>query len=458
MRKALVFFLATLSLSCALFRAKPVPYPIGVVFPLVVAGRVEIEGKVIGGLVREEADRILISTDRGFLYRLDIAAKAVSWRFENTAPFGCPPAPGPGGIFIWDEGNSVFCLDREGTILWQVKVSERISSPVSLDRENLYIGTEKGRLLALSQAGGELLWTYETEGPVSAAPVFFNNQVCVGSGDGRIHVLSPGGRLRGTIDVGSPILVTPLIDGRRLYVGSEDRSFGCYDLRKLKKNWSITAGGRLLAVPWADQKRVYFSASNGVLYALNKKSGHILWWWIAPSRSRYAIGFDGRKILATSASPELYSLDVRSGKTLGKYEAGEEIRSNPVWEEPYLLFALFDPSVNKGRVVFLRKEVAAKLSASPASPQPVGTEVSFTASATGFFRPRFEFTLVDGEEETLVQGASERSSWVWFSEKEGLFTVKVKVVDENQSQEAEIAYRIGKSEKQGVAGKRPEER
>ena len=40
MRKALVFFLTTLSLSCALFRTKPVPYPTGVVFPLVVAAGV----------------------------------------------------------------------------------------------------------------------------------------------------------------------------------------------------------------------------------------------------------------------------------------------------------------------------------------------------------------------------------------------------------------------------------
>ena len=454
MKKALAFGVTLLALSCSLFRSKSAPYPIGVIFPLVEAGRIKFEGKVIGGLVRDESGLVFFSTDKAFLYCLDVAAKAVSWDFANSAPFGCPPAPCMTGVFIWDEDNSVFCLDKEGTILWQVKVSERISSPISHDRENIYFGTEKGRLLALNQATGELLWTYDTDGPVSAAPVLFNSQVCIGSGDGRIHVLSLQGRLRGTIDVGSPILVTPLVDGHRLYVGSEDRTFGCYDLRDLKKKWSITAGGRLLAVPWADQKRVYFLASNGVLYALNKKSGDILWWWIAPSRSRYAIEFDGRNILATSASPELYSLDVRSGKTLGKYEAGEEIRSNPVWAEPFLLFSLFDPSVNKGRIIFLRKEVAAKLSASPASPQPMGTEVAFTAAVTGFFQPRFEFTLARGEEETLVQAASERATWVWFSDQEGSFEVRVRAIDEKQSQEAKIAYEITKRKGQSHDEKR----
>ncbi len=454
MKKLLVFALVLPAISCSLFRAKPAPYPTGVMFPLVEAGRLEFEGRTVGGLIAGGGGLVFFSTDEGYLYCLNSGTREIIWNFANGIPFGCPPSLGPERVFLWDEDNSVFCLDRGGALLWQVKVSQRISSPISLDRDNLYFGTNEGGLLALSQASGELLWAFRTDGPVTAAPVFFERLVCFGSADGRVYVLSRQGRLRGTIDVESPVVVTPLVDGRRLYFGSEDRAFYCHDLRSMKKKWSITAGGRLLAKPWADRRRVYFPASNGVLYALSKSGGEILWWWIAPSRSCCGLEFDGRTLLATSASPELHSLEVRSGKEAGKYEAGEEIRSNPAWVDPYLLFALFDPSAGKGKIVFLHKEVTVRLSASPAPPQPVGTEISFTAVATGFHRPSFEFSLVGGEEVTVVQAASERASWVWYSDKEGAFQVRVRAVDEKLSREARVDYEIAKSKKQSAGENR----
>ncbi|MGB7295721.1 MAG: PQQ-binding-like beta-propeller repeat protein [Candidatus Aminicenantales bacterium] len=450
MRRALVFGLVSLALSCSLFRARTGPYPSGVMFPLKEVGRVEFEGKIVGGLVKDEAGRIYFATDKGYLCCLDSATREISWTFTSPVPFGCPPALGVERLFVWDQENSVFCLDTKGALLWQMKVSERISSPVSLDGDHVYFGTETGYLLALSQASGELLWGFETGGTVSAAAVFFGNQLCLGSGDGWVYMISSKGRLRGTIEVGSPILVTPLVDGHRLYIGSEDRAIHCYDLRNMERKWVITAGGRLLATPRTDQKRIYFPASNGVLYALNKENGHILWWWISPSKSRYGLEFDGQNILTTSASPYLHSLNIKSGKALGRFDAGEEIRSNPVWEEPHLLLALFDPSVNKGRIVFLRKQVGVKLSASPASPQLLRTEISFTASATGFHRPQFEFSMVRGEEKTVVQAASERATWVWYADKEGTCQVRVRVVDEKQSEEADIVYEITKNDRPTV--------
>jgi outer membrane protein assembly factor BamB len=446
-RKALVFSLVLLAFSCSLFKAKITPYPMGVQFPLEEAGRVEFDGRIIGGLVTDEAGQIFFSTDKGDVYCLDSATREVSWHFVNPFPFESAPVLGPERLFVWDRVNSIFCLDKKGTALWDSSISEEITSPIALDRERVYVGTEKGSLVALSQTTGESLWRFETGGIITAAAAFFENQIYLGSGDGMIYVLSPMGHLRGTIDIGSPIRVTPLVDGRRLYAGAENHTFFCYDLRRNKRKWKITAGGRLLVSPRSDRKRVFFQASNGVLYALDKKKGSILWWWIAPSMSRHDLELDGEKILATSSSPDFYVLDVKSGKTLGKYEAKEEIRSNPVWAEPYLSFALFDPSVGKGRIVFLRKELSVRISPSLAPPQPAGTEVSFTASATGFYRPRFEFCLFRGDERTVVQAASEQTTWVWYADKEGSYRISVRAIDEKQSQEVEIAYEIVKNDK-----------
>src|SRR4030042_3168042 len=100
----------------------------------------------------------------------------------------------------------------------------------------------------------------------------------------------------------------------------------------------------------------------------------------------------------------------------------------------------------------------AEISSSLSSPQPAGTEISFTATAKGFHLPRFEFFLRQGEEKTVVQKAGENQTWVWFAEKEGTYAVGVRVNDERQAAEAEIPFEIAKKEQQKKGHKIPERR
>jgi outer membrane protein assembly factor BamB len=447
-RRAPVFFLVLLSFSCSLFRKKVDPYPTGAVFPLEEVGRVAIEGKLNRTLVKGEDGRLYFSTDKGHLYCLDGAAQQLSWHQTNPVPFAGPPSLSPDRLFVWDEDNTVLCFDRQGKPGWKTKVPDRISGSISLDRERIYVGTEAGDLIALNLATGEPVWRFRTKGAIAAAAVFYRDSIIAGSSDGLVYWLDPKGIRRSRIDLGSPVLVTPLVDGDLLFVGTEDFAFHCYDLRSLKRKWKIKAGGKILVTPSADERRVYLQTSNSVIYALDKSGGEILWWWIAPSRSSYKLEFDGSRVLVTSRSPLLFSLERRSGKVVGKYQARTEIKSNAVWAEPNLLLATFDSPADRGIITFLRKEVKVGIAPSLSSPRPAGTEISFTASATGFYLPRYEFFLRQGEEKSVVQKAAEKNSWVWFAEKEGTFAIGVKVTDERQAQEAEIPFEISKIEKQ----------
>jgi outer membrane protein assembly factor BamB len=442
LRKSPVLLLVLALSSCSLFRSRVEPYPAGVIFPLTEAGKLTFEGDINGALAQGEEGQLYFSTDKGHLYCLEGSPPKIAWDAANAAAFGSPPDLAPDRIFVWDFDNVVWSFDRTGKPGWKTKVVDKITSPISHDSDRLFVGTEAGDLIALSQATGEELWRFRTGAAVSAAAVFYADAIVLGSRDGSVYLVSPKGVRRSAIDLGSPVSVTPLVDGHRLYVGTEDFGFSCYDLKSKKRRWKIMAAGRILAPPRADEERVYLQASNSVLYALHKSGGEILWWWAAPSRSPYGLGFDGDKVLVTSRSPLLFALDKKTGKAAGQYEAGTEIRSNPVWAVPNLLFALFDPAAGQGVVSWLEKEVQVKVSSSPSSPQPPGTEVVFTASASGFYRPEFEFLLRRGEEKTVVQKASDKKSWVWYPEKEGSYSVSVKVTDEKQAKEADIPFEV----------------
>jgi len=149
--------------------------------------------------------------------------------------------------------------------------------------------------------------------------------------------------------------------------------------------------------------RIFFLSLNNVLYCLSKRSGSILWWRIIPSRSYYHLGISGEKIMVSSLSSLIVCFNLKTGEEVGKYDAGQEVRSNPLWVDPYLVFNLYDEQSDKGRLVLLEKEMKVSLKSSKGSPQSVGKEIVFTVSAVGFYEPEYEFYLREGEEEEVVQ-------------------------------------------------------
>jgi outer membrane protein assembly factor BamB len=209
--------------------------------------------------------------------------------------------------------------------------------------------------------------------------------------------------------------------------------------------WRIKTGGKIVVPPVIAGRRIFFLSWNNVLFCLNKKNGHILWWDIIPSRSLYRLEISGTRIVVSSLSSLLVCFDTESGEKVGDFDAGQEVKSNPVWLQPYLIYSLYDELQDKGRLVFLKKVMNVSLKSSLESPQQVGKEISFTVSDTGFYKPKYEFTLKEGEEKKVVQAKSEKNSWLWFPEKEGNYVVGVEVADEKQSKKAEISFVIKKT-------------
>jgi outer membrane protein assembly factor BamB len=436
---ALVLF----QLSCSIFRPKIAPYPTGAVFPLVEAGRVAYNGKVVRS-VRAAEGKVYLTTDKGLLYCLDGVKRTILWEFAAPAPFGCPPLLGPGQIYVWDRANRLYGFDGDGRILWTMEFKETMAGDIAWHQGLIYLGTGEGELLAFNPATKEVTRLFKAGGALEAAPVFWGQAIVLACTDGKVYLLSPDGKPRKIVNAGSPVRVTPLVDGDRLFFGTDDHFFHCYDLKDLRREWRIRIGGKVMSAPKAVGKQVFVLASNSVLYALGKR-GDILWWRIIPSRSTFDLEFNPGQVIITSQSSILLCLNLRTGEDIGRYDAGAEIQSNALWLDPDLLVNLYDYQDDKGNLLFLEKEVKVVLSASLIPPQPAGTEIAFSAAAVGFYRPRFEFYLCrNGDDRIIVQKESETNSWAWFPEKEGSYRVGVRVIDEKQSKEAEISFEVVK--------------
>lgn len=343
----------SLASSCFLFVAREATAPPRLVFPLVEKNRVVYDGKIVGAL-RQDGGRVYLTTEKRLVYCIEVKNSSILWSHALESDLEVSPVVGKDSLFLLDREGTLTCLSKSGQLLWKSKTGATPPVSLSLGSGLLIVGGEAGDILALEPASGMSLWGYKAGGAIPGGAVFWGNEVICASLDGKIYFLSRAGRLVRTLVVGSPLPVQPLVDEDRIYVGAEGAHFYCFDLRRQKRKWRMDLRGKVMAPPRLDGKRLFVSSSNCVLYCLNKDHGDILWWQPLPSRSPYELAFCDGRILVTSLSSTLFCLDKTTGEEVGSYEAGSEIRSNPVWLEPNVLINLYDPAQEKGNLVILQ--------------------------------------------------------------------------------------------------------
>lgn len=447
-----VLLLCLSSAFCAIFSSKTPPYPQGIIFPLEKDAEILYKGEIINSIEKDDAN-FYFTTNKKFVYCMGGVERGIIWEFEAPGLLASPPYIGSENIYVYDENQTLYCLDRKGKpiwlhreaiLVWKKDVKEKITSGVTEFQNSLFFGTEAAGFFALKADDGEERWNFRAGGAIRSTPVISGDKIIFGCDDHNLYFLSLNGDLQDKIEVGEKIQSTPLIERKNLYFGADDHYFYCLDLKSRKRKWRVKTGGKIFTAPIAHKNRIFILCWNNVLYCLDKKTGTIIWWKSVPSRSYYHLEISGDKVVVTSLSSLLVAFDMETGESTGSYDAGQEIKSNPIWFDPYILINLYDKKKEEGKLLFLKKEVNAILKLSRKSPQKLDGEIVFNVSTVGFFNPEYEFYLIKRGKKTVVQEKSEMDSWGWFPENMGKYTVGVEVTDERESEEVEIPFIIEK--------------
>ncbi len=421
-------------------------------------GEVVYQGEIIDTAC-QYAENLFLSTKKGLVYAIDGRMRKIIWSFQADENLASPPYLGEESLYVYDNHANIYCLDKDGKLLWKKKIEDKITSGIREYQSRLFVGTEKGIFFVLDGKDGKNLWSFQAKEAIRSTPIVAAGMIIFGCDDHNLYFLDLEGNLIDKIETGDAIRVAALADGNELYFGSDDTHCYSLDLKRKTINWKTKIGCRIYTSPIADNKRVLFLCWNGILYCLNKKTGTVLWWKSVPARTSYSLALIEEKVVVTSLSNFLVSFDVKTGEKAGEFDATQVIQSNPLWLKPYLLINLYDYNKEEGTLVFLKKVLQVNLTSSKKSPQKTGEELVFTASGIGFFLPKYEFTLNSlyrvnlnpaffilslEWQEKVVQPNSEKNTWEWFPEIPGVFFVRAKVVDEKESLESEFPFLIEK--------------
>lgn len=430
------------SVSCSLVHRRIAAYPTGLIFPVAEVGRIVLESRPGSRLV-ERNGICYVCTRNGDVLAVDAAKGKVLW----TAPVGKELASGPyagrENIYLLENGKILHALSPDGRALWTENMEDDVLTPVLEEGDWIHFGTTGGALWSLNIVD-RTRRPFRTESSVGGGPIVAGDRIICGDDDGNVWFIGPGGKQDGVYRAGSKISLPMATDGKSVFFGTEDKRVHRVSLNNKKRKWKIGLGGRLTANPVVSGGRIYLLSGNGVLYCVKISSGEILWWRNIPSPDAFDLLVAGKVLAVASASPPLLAFDMKTGKKIGEFSVARDILSNPVWIDPDLVCALSGDPLGETKLAVLRKDVGIVLSSQKSSPQPMGEEISFSVKAVGFFKPKYEFAVVNAEGREIVRKETETESWIWYFDAEGSYVVKVKVMDEKQTKETQIPFVIEK--------------
>ncbi|GAM16253.1 cell surface protein [Mesobacillus selenatarsenatis SF-1] len=275
---------------------------------------------------------------------------------------------------------------------WQTKAPNWIHSEIINVNNQLFVGfgnrfyqedgsrgTGKSGLMSLDPKSGEILWTFETKGEVMPTPAYYDGTVFITTGDKHLYAIDPkSGTEKWKLKLGHVVsMSSPNIKDGKLYVGGglpHPYSFFGIDLTTKQILWetefnNVYAGlddvppvifenlvittalertDEILSVREVYERKGIVQAykqmiklaigdfinkpplslPNHVMYAMDIKSGEVIWKdslgigpMVTNNKSGAPIVYDGKIFVGSPINETFYSYDAKTGKKLWTYKS-----------------------------------------------------------------------------------------------------------------------------------------
>ncbi|GAA0292132.1 outer membrane protein assembly factor BamB [Psychrosphaera haliotis] len=198
------------------------------------------------------------------------------------------------GDTVWETDTRLNAPSLFDKLTFDDKETDKLSGGITAAYKNIYIGSENGEVIALSQESGELLWRQKVPGEVVSAPDAGDGWIATSTASGHVIVMHPdSGEVRWQSETSVPALSlrgtsSPTIESGGVLVGTATGKLQVMLLDQGLLAWEAqiavvkgtTELERLIDVdskPVVIGADVYMIAYNGNLAAVDIQSGRVKW-------------------------------------------------------------------------------------------------------------------------------------------------------------------------------------
>lgn len=205
--------------------------------------------------------------------------------------------------------------------VWEFEDDSDLGAGFAGYKKLIITGNTQGKVYALHLRTGKKVWETQTGGKVYSTPAVAGKVVVVGSSDHFIYGLAAtSGAVLWKVEAQKAVLGSPLIHDGVAYIGASDGIFRAIDVKSGAVRWTFDkVKGYVSSKPLYYQDKIIFGSWSNGFYALDPKSGKLIWEWNNGHANRmfsagacYPVGADG-KVFIVAPDRYMTALDARDG-------------------------------------------------------------------------------------------------------------------------------------------------
>ena len=238
----------------------------------------------------------------------------------------------------------------------------------------VYVGSCAGMFYALDKTTGAMRWSYDikddgNQQSFHGNPLFAGDLILIGTdksctpgGIGHVYAFD---KITGAIrwKYRTTSASTDIIRvGPRVYFGSIQHNWTALNLNDGNVAWSFSTNESnpncdLPKAPVADEKHVYITALDGLIYSLNATSGQITWKRKLAAQPSTSLVLKDKFLFIGTSDNHIYQLKSDSGETKADIAVIAKPVGRPVVSADSVFFFLEDSSERAGYIVSVSSDL-----------------------------------------------------------------------------------------------------
>ena len=308
-----------------------------------------------------EKDKVFVGDDLGCLTAYALKNGKKLWSFASGKRIVGTPAVSEGIVVFGSADRNIYGLNAaDGSLRWKVEAAEPVLGAVTIHEGIAYVGASDKTFRAIDIQTGKVVWSYDqVKGYIETKPLVVDDKVIFSAWDNTLYALEKatgkeiwkwtGGLTRmhfspaavwpvasnGKVFIADPQRAMTAVnlqngetvwrtfrsqvretiglseDGERVYSKTMNDSIVCYSTLTdtPEQVWASNVGFGYEHAPSMPQEKdgvVYGSTKEGLLFALEAKTGKINWKHkIGNSLINTVVPLNGREVLFTATSGEV---------------------------------------------------------------------------------------------------------------------------------------------------------
>jgi len=159
--------------------------------------------------------------------------------------------------------------------LWTYEAGESIESSAAIVGGTVFVGSQKGELVALSLDNGSVYWKFSTGSPIGeSSPAYGNDVVFIGDYGGWLNALNASdGKKLWAFKTNGEIKSSPVVIGDRVLIGSYDEHLYCLSARNGSVLWKFKTNGPVHSTPGIADGMAFIAGCDELFRAIRISDG-----------------------------------------------------------------------------------------------------------------------------------------------------------------------------------------